>query len=169
MPVPTTFSAEIADRLLSLIEEGASLRRACEEVGVARRTVRTWLAEFPDFAQEHRAACQLRLQSLSDDVVDLADGAVGGDNAAVQAARLQVDSRRWLLSKLAPATYGDKIEVAGAGGEALIPANGASQVPKLMQTLAILLPGTSNADLMSLATKLIERAAPALPAPGGER
>jgi hypothetical protein len=35
------------------------------------------------------------------------------DWAAIQKHKLQVDTRKWLLSKLAPKKYGDKLEVSG--------------------------------------------------------
>jgi hypothetical protein len=40
-----------------------------------------------------------------------ANGSV--DTGAVQKQKLQIDTRRWLLSKLAPKKYGDKLEVSG--------------------------------------------------------
>jgi hypothetical protein len=52
--------------------------------------------------------------SISDDKSgDVLDGDLGktGNSAAVNRAKLQTDSRKWLLSKLAPKEYGDKIEV----------------------------------------------------------
>jgi hypothetical protein len=54
--------------------------------------------------------------SISDDKSgDVLDGDLGktGNSAAVNRAKLQTDSRKWLLSKLAPKEYGDKIEVSG--------------------------------------------------------
>jgi hypothetical protein len=35
------------------------------------------------------------------------------DSGAVQKQRLQVDTRKWLLSKIAPRKYGDKVTLAG--------------------------------------------------------
>ena len=52
--------------------------------------------------------------TISDDKTDdTLDGEFGksGNSAAVNRAKLQTDSRKWLLSKLAPKEYGDKIQV----------------------------------------------------------
>jgi hypothetical protein len=38
----------------------------------------------------------------------------------VQKQRLQVDTRKWLLSKLAPKKFGDKIEVSGDPANPLV-------------------------------------------------
>ena len=35
------------------------------------------------------------------------------DGEHVQRARLRIDSRKWLMSKMAPKKYGDRIEVGG--------------------------------------------------------
>ena len=37
----------------------------------------------------------------------------GFDGEHVQRARLRIDSRKWLMSKMAPKKYGDRIEVGG--------------------------------------------------------
>ena len=45
-----------------------------------------------------------------------------GDNARVQQARLMSDNRKWLLSKMLPKKYGDRVttEITGNDGGALI-------------------------------------------------
>jgi len=57
--------------------------------------------------------------SISDnvghDLVTLPDGREVVDNAVVQRDRLRVDSRKWLLAKLRPKKYGDKIDVTSDG------------------------------------------------------
>jgi hypothetical protein len=54
------------------------------------------------------------LEVLADEVLSLADDVANAENpVAVAAARLQVDSRKWLLSKLKPKQYGDRLELAG--------------------------------------------------------
>ena len=164
----STFDPEVADRLLEAISDGASLTKACQEHGIARRTVRQWLADRPDFAAEHKAAHTLRLEKLADDVIDLVDSVAGCENnARVTAARNQADARRWLLSKVLPAMYGDRVEIAGDGGAALQAANPQASIPRLMSVLAIIAPEKSNSELHQLATSMIERAMPALPKPNG--
>jgi hypothetical protein len=38
------------------------------------------------------------------------------DETAISRSRLQVDTRKWMLSKMLPKIYGDKIEVGGKDG-----------------------------------------------------
>ncbi|RAP72956.1 putative ubiquitin carboxyl-terminal hydrolase 35 [Candidatus Erwinia dacicola] len=52
--------------------------------------------------------------------MDIADTVVE-ESAAVSKARLQVDTRKWILSRMAPKKYGDKItnEIVGKDGGAI--------------------------------------------------
>jgi hypothetical protein len=56
---------------------------------------------------------------MADEVIEISDAdcTVDGkpDNALVQQARLRVDTRKWLLSKMLPRRFGDRVttEVAG--------------------------------------------------------
>jgi hypothetical protein len=59
------------------------------------------------------------IDSIADDIMNITDEELepleGGkiDNAMVQKQRLRVDTRKWLLSKMAPKKYGDKLELSG--------------------------------------------------------
>jgi hypothetical protein len=59
------------------------------------------------------------VERWADEIVTLADEPVApNDNAAVQRARLRVDTRKWLMSKLAPRKYGDRVEHVIKSGNA---------------------------------------------------
>lgn len=59
------------------------------------------------------------IERMAQEVLELIDADVGlqpdgkKDWAAVQKHKLQVDTRKWLLSKLAPKKFGDKLELTG--------------------------------------------------------
>jgi hypothetical protein len=54
---------------------------------------------------------------MADEIMELADAPVpvldngATDNALVRQRQLQVDTRKWFLSKLAPKVYGDRLDV----------------------------------------------------------
>ena len=61
---------------------------------------------------------------MADEILDIADSSEGDlyvddngdtkiDGNTVQRARIQIDARKWLMSKMAPKKYGDKIQVGG--------------------------------------------------------
>lgn len=77
-------------------------------------------------AKRYARACEMRAEvmaneilfisdNIGNDMVTLADGREVVDNAVVQRDRLRVDSRKWLLSKLQPKKYGDKLDVEHSG------------------------------------------------------
>jgi hypothetical protein len=55
---------------------------------------------------------------MADEILELADAPVpvldngATDNALVRQRQLQVDTRKWFLSKLAPKIYGDRLDVS---------------------------------------------------------
>jgi len=48
---------------------------------------------------------------MDDDIIKLPDGREIENQRAIQRDRLRVDARKWLLSKLHPKKYGDKIDI----------------------------------------------------------
>jgi hypothetical protein len=82
-----------------------------------------WLREHKEFAEQYARAKELQTEKLADELVEIADDEsndVSGElkmpnSVAVQRARLKVDTRKWLLSKLQPKKYGDKLDMNLAG------------------------------------------------------
>jgi hypothetical protein len=65
-------------------------------------------------------ACDDRADKMADEILEIADNGSNKDNIIVQRDRLRIDSRKWLLSKLHPKKYGDKLDVEHSGGVTLI-------------------------------------------------
>lgn len=110
--------AKVADAVLAGMMSGLSLNKACKAVGVRHSTFLGWVEVDAELADKYaRARSELiermadELLEISDQDVDIQDGKK--DWAAVQKHKLQIDTRKWLLSKLAPRKYGDRIEIAG--------------------------------------------------------
>lgn len=112
------------DTVLDHMHEGLSLRKACIVAGVSAPTFILWVSSDPVLAEQYARAREACIEKVADELLEIADAPVGmtdngsTDSGAVQKQRLQVDTRRWLLSKLAPKKYGDKIttEVTGKDG-----------------------------------------------------
>ncbi len=77
-----------------------------------------------DLRERYEVALVARHYALADETLEIADEPVGSlesgatDSGAVQKQRLQVDTRKWLLSKMVPKKYGDKLqqELTGTDG-----------------------------------------------------
>lgn len=100
----------------------------------ARPTIIAWALEDREgFSDRYARARDLQLEHWADEVIDVADDGTndfmekknGDDKDSswvlnsehVQRSRLRIDSRKWLLSKLKPERYGDKLQHTGGGGE----------------------------------------------------
>ena len=78
-------------------------------------TVRRWAIDDRDgFAARYALARDRQIEHFEDEIIALGDSMLGTDNnAAVSAAKLASDNRKWLMSKLKPHKYGDRLAVGG--------------------------------------------------------
>lgn len=99
--------------------EGLSCFKSCEAVGVPIGTFIGWTVEDAALAESYARARETLIERMAAETLAIADEPVGStaaggtDSGAVQKQRLQVDTRKWMLSKLAPKKYGDKVTLAG--------------------------------------------------------
>jgi hypothetical protein len=109
----------ISDAVLDGMTSGSPCYRACQSAGVPPATFARWVDDDPVLAEKYARARDILVEKMACDLLEIADAPVGivenggTDSGAVQKQRLQVDARKWLLSKIAPRKYGDKIEVSG--------------------------------------------------------
>lgn len=111
--------AEISAKVLEGMRNGMSAFKACQAAGVPHSTFIGWVNVDPDLADRYTRAREDLIERMAQEVLELSDSDVGlqpdgkRDWAAVQKHKLQVDTRKWLLSKLAPKKFGDKLELTG--------------------------------------------------------
>lgn len=99
----------------------------------SRPTVLRWVEDFPEFRTQYARAREAQADHYAEEILDISDDGEndwmcreGKDKSEswqlngehVQRSKLRVDSRKWLMSKLAPKKYGDKVtqELVGPGG-----------------------------------------------------
>lgn len=120
------YSHQLAAEICRLMaDEGLSLRQICARENMpARSSVHKWLNENKDFADQYARARETMLEAMADEILDIADDTSGdtvkdtygnerADSEWINRSRLRVDSRKWLLSKLLPKKYGEKLELSG--------------------------------------------------------
>ena len=121
---PTDYSQELADLICSQLSEGISLRTVCiAEDMPSARTVFRWLRDKEDFCQQYARAKEESADAMAEEILDLSDGAISiikagaekKSSALGQAVRLQVDTRKWIMSKMKPKKYGDKVDITSGG------------------------------------------------------
>jgi hypothetical protein len=130
---PTLYTQEIADLICTRLADGESLRAICRDESLpARCTVITWKNTNEEFCRQYARARDDQVELYADEIIDISDDSTNDyvrrtaqdgstemvlDHEHITRSRLRVDSRKWLLSKLKPGTYGDKIQHAPAAGD----------------------------------------------------
>lgn len=104
------------DFICSRIRAGKTLTAILRKhpAGPSLDTVYRWLGESATFATAYERAKVDAADSFFYQAIDIAD-ASRGDAAAISAARLRVDTRKYAAAKLKPERYADRSEVAHTG------------------------------------------------------
>lgn len=108
---PQPIDAELASKVCERIAEGASLRAIRDELGVSAAAISYWCSKDDTFAEQYAQARKLNLDVIADELIPIADD----DSLKPEDRKVRVDTRKWLLSKLASQTYGDKLDVTSKG------------------------------------------------------
>lgn len=108
---------EAAPAVLEAMEGGNSLRQACEANAVAIGSFLRWVEDDRELAEHYMRARARLLDAKAEELEDIGERAASAETAVeVAGLRLLSDNRKWLLSKLAPKKYGDKLDLNHGGG-----------------------------------------------------
>lgn len=134
---PSKFTPELGALICKRMSKGRSLRTVCKAEGMPDiGTVLRWLAkegpEWDEFRRQYARAREAMADAMSEEILDIADdgsndtyvddeGKTKTDWDVVARSKLRIDARKWLLSKVAPRKYGERItqEHTGDGLTAL--------------------------------------------------
>jgi terminase small subunit-like protein len=111
---PSLFDAKIAGAIAARLADGEPLLAICrDDIMPHRATVTRWMLQHPGFCDMIRQARELGADALAEECLVIVDGA--GD---VSRDRLRFDARRWLVSKISPRRYAERVttELSGPGG-----------------------------------------------------
>ena len=126
----TDYTQEVADQICEYLVQGMSLREVCRKEGMPpESTVRLWaLDDRGGFAAQYARAREIGYHAMADEVLEISDNGVndwmernGKESEGWEAngehlarSRLRVDTRKWMLGKVLPKIYGDKVAVGGS-------------------------------------------------------
>lgn len=129
-----TYTPELADEICERLARGESLRGICgDEHMPSAATVLRWARDDHEgFAQRYARARHTGYELLADELVEIADDGTNDyverqrergtfvelDAEHVARSRLRLDTRKWILAKMLPKVYGERIahEHTGADG-----------------------------------------------------
>ena len=109
---PSIYSDVLAAQLCHRLAEGESLNAICRDAHMpSRKVVHEWVADDRNgFRDKYARAREAQAEYWASEIIEIADSVrKGATSEEIQAARLAVDSRKWVASKLLPRKYGDKV------------------------------------------------------------
>lgn len=129
---PTKYTEALAKEICERLADGESLSGICNDEHMPdEKSVRTWALDNRDgFSPRYVRARELGYLKMADELIEIADDArndwmdkkqKGGtirvvDEECVKRSVLRVDTRKWVLAKMLPKVFGEKItsEVTGS-------------------------------------------------------
>jgi hypothetical protein len=109
---PSSYSPEIAAEICSQLAEGKSLIKVCEDARFpSDATIRSWaLDDKEGFSSQYTRAREIGYLVKADEITEIAD-----TETDAAKAKNRIDARKWMLSKMLPKIYGDKLELEHKG------------------------------------------------------
>ena len=135
---------ELEQSILERVAAGESLRKVCDAKGMPDpATVRYWAVTDPEFGERFKIArmvqahevVDLMTEELDRPPVMTKDGKV--DHGEIQLRKLRVDTYKWILAKMLPKVYGNRLTLAGARDAPLPTMSDAEAMQKIMGLLAV--------------------------------
>lgn len=131
---PEVYTPELAAQICAELAQGKSLRSISRDNDwcPAPATIFEWIRTKEGFLNQYEQAKRESADAMAEDMLEIADNEAGNplvvegvpmvidgkpvivkDSPSVAHARLRVDTRKWLMSKMMPKKYGDKLDLGG--------------------------------------------------------
>lgn len=123
---PTVYTNELIENICQRLADGESLNSITKEADMpSRNTLYRWLKEerYALFRDKYESARLEQADKFFEQIIEIADDDsldigfteegkpfIKGEN--IQRSRLRIDARKWVIAKMIPKKYGDKIEEA---------------------------------------------------------
>lgn len=121
MSHPSTYTDEIFDAICEQLENGKVLKDICKDPEMPdRSTVQRWIAADDGRRRKYEAARKACVEFWADEIIEIATdgskdtvtdekGRVRCDHEWVSRSRLRIDTIKFLMMKIAPRVYGDRL------------------------------------------------------------
>lgn len=131
---PSSYTPEIALSICERMSLGESLREICrEEAMPTKTTVMRWLFANLEFRDQYAKAREAQTEHWAEEILEIADDGSNDymdrqnkdgssyetvNSEHINRSRLRVDTRKWLMARMAPKKYGDRVtnEMVGKDG-----------------------------------------------------
>ena len=119
---------ELINTICEEMAKGRSLRSVLRDEGMPHHTTFfSWIDDNKERLAQYTGAREARADvifeqillisdSQEGDIIKLEDGKEVTNHDVIQRARLRVDSRKWMLGKMQPKKYGEKLDLSSSDG-----------------------------------------------------
>jgi hypothetical protein len=130
---PTDYSQELVGTICARMADGESMRSICRDDAMpAKATIFRWLTEKQEFKDQYEIAMEQRSEAMFEEILAIADDGVNDtyqtddgertNTDVIARSRLRVDARKWMLSKMIPKKYGERIQTEHSGSMRVVSA-----------------------------------------------
>jgi len=122
---PSDYSIETTTAICVRLGLGESLREICQEEEMPdKSTVMRWLATHAEFRDQYASAREAQADYYAEEIIEISDDGSNDwmerqrndgsieeveNKEVLNRSRLRVDTRKWLMARMAPKKYGDKV------------------------------------------------------------
>lgn len=122
----STYTPELAEIICYEVAEGKTLSDVCRQPGwPGYSTIANWRRKHPEFDDAIKMAMEIRANAMADEILHIADDSSEDwvesndprrpgrvlNKEAVLRSRVKIDTRKWLMGRLYPKKWGEKIEI----------------------------------------------------------
>jgi len=127
---PSSYTPELASKICEAIASGKSMRTVAALEGMPSiASMFNWLRDHKDFLEQYTRATEERSEAMAEEILDIADDGSNDfmtiekgnkeytveNKEVTNRSRLRVDTRKWLMAKMKPKKYGEKIDMTTDG------------------------------------------------------
>lgn len=120
----------VLDKIYGLISGGDSVRNILRDSKLPTQdTFYKWIGADEKEAESYVRACETRQEGIFEDIINIADDGTNDymtitkgnetynveDKEVTQRSKIRIDARKWMLGKMNPSKYGDKIHTEHSG------------------------------------------------------
>jgi len=139
MARPLNLSDEEKEQIISdicnrVIDEKISFNKAVEESEISFVTFFQWMVKSDTLKELYNYAREVRSDVLFEQIIEIADTPMEGTKMKdtpkgmiietgdmTEHRKLQIDARKWVVAKMQPKKYGDKLDVTSDGAAIAAP------------------------------------------------
>jgi hypothetical protein len=123
------WTPELEEAICSRIAAGESVLSISKDPAIpSQDSIYRRIINDSAFSEKYARAREAQMELMSAEILEIADdssrdtktGPEGGeypDNEWISRSKLRVDTRKWLMSKLAPKKYGDRVQNEHTGAD----------------------------------------------------